>query len=223
VTATPRVLLADDHPALARAVKEALEGSGFDVCAEAATGPEAVAAALEERPDLCLLDVDMPGGGIAAAREISTALPETAVVMLTVSNDPDDLVDALRAGAVGYLLKDADPARLPLTLRAVLDGEAALPRTLVHHVVREFQRTGGHRLALRGGRAVALTTRERDVLDLLRDGHTTAGIADRLTVSPVTVRRHIGSILHKLGVPDREAALALLPGDSRTEGEQLVG
>jgi len=147
VSAAPRVLLADDHPALARAVKGTLEASGFDVCAEAATGPEAVAAALEERPDLCLLDVDMPGGGIAAARRIMASLPETAVVMLTVSSDADDLVEALRAGAVGYLLKDADPARLPLTLRAVLDGEAALPRTLVHHLVHEFQRTRGRRLS----------------------------------------------------------------------------
>jgi DNA-binding NarL/FixJ family response regulator len=223
VTPAPRVLLADDHPALAQAVKETLEASGFDICAEAGTGPDAVAAALEERPDLCLLDVDMPGGGIAAAREIAASLPETAVVMLTVSSDPDDLVEALRAGAVGYLLKDADPARLPLTLRAVLDGEAALPRTLVHHVVREFRHTRGHRLPVEGGRAVALTTREWEVLTLLRDGHATSEIAQRLTVSAVTVRRHISAILHKLGVPDREAALALLRGDSRTESDQLVG
>ena len=223
MSAAPRVLLADDHPALARAVKGTLEASGFDVCAEAATGPEAVAAALEERPDLCLLDVDMPGGGIAAARRIMASLPETAVVMLTVSSDADDLVEALRAGAVGYLLKDADPARLPLTLRAVLDGEAALPRTLVHHLVHEFQRTRGRRLPVRGGRAVALTTREWEVLDLLRDGQTTAEIAACLTVSAVTVRRHIGSILHKLGAPDRDAALALLNGDSSAESEQLVG
>lgn len=223
MTAAPRVLLADDHPALARAVKRTLEASGFDVCAEAATGPDAVAAALEERPDLCLLDVDMPGGGIAAARRIMASLPETAVVMLTVSSDADDLVEALRAGAVGYLLKDADPARLPLTLRAVLDGEAALPRTLAHHLVHEFQRTRGRRLPVRGGRAVALTTREWEVLDLLRDGRTTAEIAARLTVSAVTVRRHIGSILHKLGAPNREAALALLNGDSSAESEQLVG
>ena len=223
MTRAPRVLIADDHPALARTVKETLEKNGFDVCAEAGTGPDAVAAALEERPDLCLLDVDMPGGGIAAAREIMASLPETAVVMLTVSSDTDDLVGALRAGAVGYLLKDADPARLPLTLRAVLNGEAALPRTLVHHVLREFQRTRSQRLPVRGGRAVALTTREWEVLDFLRDGRTTAEIADELTVSAVTVRRHIGSVLHKLGVPDREAALALLNGDSRAESEQLVG
>jgi DNA-binding NarL/FixJ family response regulator len=223
VTAAPRVLIADDHPGLARTVKETLERNGFDVCAEAGTGPDAVAAALEERPDLCLLDVDMPGGGIPAAREIMASLPETAVVMLTVSSDADDLVGALRAGAVGYLLKDADPARLPLTLRAVLNGEAALPRTLVHHVLREFQRTRGHRLPVRGRRAIALTTREWEVLDLLRDGRTTAEIADELTVSAVTVRRHIGSILQKLGAPDRKAALALLRGESGIGSDQLVG
>lgn len=223
MTSAPRVLIADDHPALARTVKEMLERNGFDVCAEAGSGPDAVAAALRERPDLCLLDVDMPGGGIAAAREIMASLPETAVVMLTVSSDADDLVGALRAGAVGYLLKDADPARLPITLRAVLSGEAALPRTLVHHVLREFQRTRGHRLPLRGGRAVALTRREWEILDFLRDGHTTAEIADELTVSAVTVRRHIGSILQKLGAPDRKAALALLRGESGNGSDQLVG
>jgi DNA-binding NarL/FixJ family response regulator len=219
----PRVLLADDHPAIARALKDTLEEAGFEICAEASTGPDAVAAALRERPDLCLLDVDMPGGGIAAAKQIAASVPQTAVVMLTVSSEPEDLVEALRAGAVGYLLKDADPARLPLTLRAVLEGEAALPRTLVHHLVREFQRTRGQRLPVRGRRAVVLTAREWDVLDLLRDGHSTMEIADRLTLSAVTVRRHIGSIVHKLGVPDREAALALVRGDSEAGSEQLVG
>jgi DNA-binding NarL/FixJ family response regulator len=219
----PRVLLADDHPAIARALKDTLEEAGFEICAEASTGPDAVAAALRERPDLCLLDVDMPGGGIAAAKQIAASVPQTAVVMLTVSSEPDNLVEALRAGAVGYLLKDADPARLPLTLRAVLEGEAALPRTLVHHLVREFQRTRGQRLPLRGQRAVVLTAREWEVLDLLRDGHSTMEIADRLTLSAVTVRRHIGSIVHKLGVPDREAALALVRGDSEAGSEQLVG
>jgi DNA-binding NarL/FixJ family response regulator len=187
------------------------------------SGPDAVAASLRERPDLCLLDIDMPGGGIAAARKISASLPEAAVVMLTVSTDARDLLDALRAGAVGYLLKDTDPARLPVTLRAVLDGEAALPRTLVRHLVREVQRSPGHRLPVRGGRAVSLTTREWEVLELLRDGHTTAEIAARLTVSAVTARRHIGSIVHKLGAPDRDSALALLRGEARAESEQLVG
>jgi DNA-binding NarL/FixJ family response regulator len=213
VTAPVRVLVADDHPALAQAVKSTLESDGYVVCAEAASAPDAVAAALRERPDLCLLDIEMPGNGIAAAREIMAALPETAVVMLTVSSSEDDLFDALRAGAAGYLLKDTDPARLPHTLRAVLGGEAALPRTLVGHLVREFQRSDARRLPVRGRRPVALTPREWEVLDLLRGGRTTAEIARQLTVSTVTVRRHIGSIVHKLDAPDRETALALVRGD----------
>lgn len=223
MTATPRVLVADDHPALAGAVRRTLEENGYDVCAEVATGPDAVAAALRTRPDVCLLDIDMPGGGIAAAKEITAALPETAVVMLTISADADDLLAALGAGAVGYLLKDADPASLPLTLRAVLGGEAALPRTLVRHLVLEFQRTGGRRLPVRGRRAVALTTREWEVLELLRDGHPTAEIADRLALSAVTVRRHIGSVVHKLGANDRASALELLRGGSEAQAEHLVG
>ena len=102
-------------------------------------------AALRERPDLCLLDIRMPGSGIAATREITTRLPDTKVVMITVSLDDDDLLNALRAGAVGYLLKDIDPERLPHALSDALDGGAAIPRRLVARVVAEFRDHGPRR------------------------------------------------------------------------------
>jgi DNA-binding NarL/FixJ family response regulator len=192
-------------------VRAALEQGGFFVCAEADDGPGAVEAAFRERPDICLLDVHMPGGGIAAASEITRSLPETAVVMLTVSREDDDLFDALRAGARGYLLKDIEPAGLRVALRGVLRGEAALPRALVGKVVEQLRRRAPRgRLLTVGGRRAELTSREGDVLDLLAQGLTTAEIAARLLVSPVTVRRHIGEIRRKLEAPDRETALRLL-------------
>src|SRR3954471_4613680 len=117
-----RVLIADDHPPTRLGVRLALEEGGFTVCAEAASGPSAVQAALAERPDVAVLDVHMPGSGITAAREITDQLPDTAVVMLTVSRDDADLFQALRAGARVYLVKAIEPTRLPLALQGVLDG-----------------------------------------------------------------------------------------------------
>src|SRR5919199_495728 len=105
VSAPVRVLVADDHVPTRVGVRLALDGQGFVVCAEAADAEEAIAAASRERPDLCLLDIGMPGNGIAAAAEIKLRLPETAIVMLTISRDDNDLFDSLQAGASGYLLK----------------------------------------------------------------------------------------------------------------------
>jgi DNA-binding NarL/FixJ family response regulator len=192
-------------------VRQALLDAGFDVVAEVGDGAAALEAAVRERPDLCLLDVHMPGSGIRAATEILARLPDTAVVMLTVSRNDEDLFDALRAGAAGYLLKDTDPDRLPHALRGVLAGEAAVPRELMSRVIDEFRSQGRRRrVALPGRRGKELSSREWEVLDLLREGRTTADIARRLFVSPVTVRRHVSAILRKLDVPDRQAAIDLV-------------
>ena len=207
----PRVVLADDHPPTRAGVRTSLEGGGWVVCAEAADAAGAIAAAISERPDVCLLDINMPGSGIRAAGEIVRQLPETAVVMLTVSRDDADLFEALRAGARGYLLKDMDPERLPNALQGVLDGEAALPRALVSRVIDEFRQRGRHRLLrVRGREDVQLTDREWEVLEAMRGGHTTGEIAERLGISAVTVRRHVSEILRKLGAPDRKAAVRML-------------
>jgi DNA-binding NarL/FixJ family response regulator len=213
VTEPIRVLLADDHPSTRAGVRLALEGQGFLVCAEAEDAAGAVEAAVRERPDLCVLDIGMPGSGIAAAAEIGELLPEIPVVMLTVSTNEEDLFAALRVGARGYLLKDTNPERLPLALRGVLEGEAALPRTLVTLVIEEFGKRARRRRLLNRehfGPEARLTEREWDVLELLREGLATAEIGERLSISPVTVRRHVSEILRKLKVPSREAALRLL-------------
>jgi DNA-binding NarL/FixJ family response regulator len=211
VSAPIRVLLADDHAPTRSGVRQVLERDGFVVCAEVASGTAAVEAALAEEPDVCLLDIRMPGGGIAAASAIAQAVPDTAIVMLTVSRDDADLFDALRAGACGYLLKDVDRAELPDALRGALAGEAPLPANLVARLIEEFRERGRRkRLLLKQNPGVQLRNREWEVLELLRDGLSTAEIAQRLFIAEVTVRTHISSILKKLRVSDRQAAVQLL-------------
>ena len=208
---TFRVLIADDHPPTRAGVRAALERDNFVVCAEAADARSAIEGARTEQPDVCLLDIHMPGDGIHAAETIARELPEAAVVMLTVSRTDADLFNALRAGASGYLLKDIDPVRLPLALRGVLEGEAALPRRLVALLIEEFrERKRRRRIPLVGRRGVELTDREWEVLELMKQGLTTDEIATRLFISPVTVRTHVSAVLRKLHVPTREAALELL-------------
>lgn len=205
----PTVLIADDHPLIRVGVRGALQRGGWIVCAEATDAVGAVEAAVREQPDACLLDIRMPGGGIEAAAEIARRVPRSAIVMLTVSRDDGDLLDALRAGAVGYLLKDTDPDRLPLALRGVLDGEAALPRHLVSLVIDDF-RGRDRRTSLLRRRGESLTEQEWEVVELMSEGFTTFQIADRLFIEPAAVRARVASILEKLQVPSGRAALRLL-------------
>lgn len=210
------VVLADDHPSVRAGIRDTLEAGGFEVLAETADADAAVAAAVAHRPDLCVLDVHMPGSGINAAAKIVAACPDTAVVMLTVSEDDADLFQSLRAGAAGYLLKDTDPERLPLALEGVLRGEAALPRVLVSRLVGEFQSRSRRRMPLlRRPEGASLTPKEWEVLELLDQGRTTAEVAEQLGCAPVTVRTHVAAILKKLQVPDRDAALRLFATGER--------
>jgi DNA-binding NarL/FixJ family response regulator len=207
---SPRVLIADDQPTFRRSVRAVLEGDGFDVCAEAADAGEAIEAARRERPDICLLAALRPGGGLRAAKAITDALPDTAVVMLTASTDPDHFLDAVRAGATGYLLKDMSPERLPPALRAIVAGEAAISPRLVSWLVGEVRSHRLGRVLIGRDGPVELSWREWEVLDLLRDGMDTKEIADRLSLSPITVRRHAASMMRKLGVSSREEAVAFV-------------
>lgn len=200
-------VIADDHPAIRLGVRMALTRGGFQVLAEAASCDRAVEAVVRERPDVCLLDIYMPGGGIEAAREISTAVPATAIVMLTVSASTDDVMAALRAGAVGYLPKDTNPDRLPVALCGVLRGEAALPRALIGRMLPELRTltAAASEPVCVGG--VQLTRRESEILRMLHTGLSTVAIGERLSLSPITVRRHISAAVAKLGVADRSAAM----------------
>lgn len=210
-----RVLVADDHAPMIAGVRMALLAGGFEVCAEAGNARDAVQQARAQRPDIALLDIHMQGNGLSAARLISEELPDTAVVMLTVSRAESDLFEALRAGARGYLLKDIDPVRLPEALRGVLAGEAALPRSLAARLMDEFRRReSAPRRRFLGKRRVQLSEREWEVLELLQQGLSTKEIAERFFVTPATVRSHVSALLRKLDVTSREEAVALFRGSS---------
>lgn len=210
---TIRVVMADDHAQLRTHIRTALEASGCEVLAEGASADDAVALTTEHRPDVALLDIHMPGSGIRAAAEISRALPEVAVVMLTQSVEEDDLFDALRAGASGYLLKDSDPATLGDSLRQVLAGNGALSPKLVARVLDEFRAPTKRRFGRTTPAASRLSAREWEVMQLLAEGLTTEAVADRLFLAPTTVRVHVSTVLKKLRVKDRESAFRLLRGE----------
>jgi DNA-binding NarL/FixJ family response regulator len=211
VSALIKVLIADDNARMRALVRDALEADGgFTVCGEAADADGAVAIATAEGPDVCLVDINMPGGGIAAVAHITAARPTTRVIVLTVSREDNDLFDALRAGADGYLLKGSDEMLITESIRRVVAGEATLPGTLVARLVEEFRDREARRVPIANGQSARLTGREWDVLELLREGLTTAEMAQRLYVSQTTVRSHVAAVLRKLRVPDRDAAIRLL-------------
>lgn len=206
----PRVLIADDHPAIREGVRAAMAEGGFDVCAAVSTADAAIASAITEQPDVCLLDISMPGNGLRAVGAITTALPSAVVLVLTVSESSDDLVDALRAGAAGYLLKNIDPQRLPAMVRAALDGEFVIPRELTARLVERVRTPSGRTRIIRSdGTSIELTNRGWEVLELLAEGLSTNEMAERLFLRNITVRRHLSDVMHKLRVTNRSAAVEL--------------
>jgi DNA-binding NarL/FixJ family response regulator len=214
VTRPIRVLVADDHVPTRVEIRTALEADGrFAICGEVSDAAAAVELARRRLPQVCILDINMPGGGIAAAYEITSRLPQTSVVMLTVSDEDEDLFAALRAGASGYLLKDADTGRLAELVAAVAEGESVLSPALVARVLDAFRDRSPRRrrILVRDPNAPELTSREWEVLELLRQGLSTREIGSRLVLSDATVRSHVANVLRKLRVPDRETLLRLFP------------
>lgn len=211
--AAMRIVLADDHARIRKQVRQALEDGGCAVVGEAGSAEEAVAAVEEHRPDVVLLDIHMPGNGIRAAREITDRLPELPVVMLTQSAEEDDLFDSLRAGAVGYLLKDTDPRDLPDALRGVLAGDGAVSPRMVMRIMDEFRGPTKRRFGRRSPAAARLSPREWEIMNLLSSGRSTEEVARELFLSPTTIRVHVSAVLKKLRVKDRESAFRLLRGE----------
>ena len=205
----PSVLVADDDAPKRREVRDALEKHGFVVVGEAGDATSAVGAATRLRPNIFLIEIELPEDGLNAIGRIAKACPNTLIVVLSQSERPEDVVGAFTRGASGYLLKGISGERLASTLRGAYGGEPPLSRSLVPHLVDEIRRGSVRRLTLPGG-PVTLTPREWEVGELLRDGHSTTEIAEHLGVSPVTVRRHVGLLLHKLGAKNRETAVELL-------------
>jgi DNA-binding NarL/FixJ family response regulator len=207
---TLRVLLADDHEPTLAGITYALEQAGMEVVAQVTNGADAVLAAIGTKPDVALLDVNMPGGGgIEAAAKIAREVPDTAVVMLSGVVRDEEFFAALLVGARGFLLKDTDPDRLSLALEGVLKGEAAIPRTLVARLIDEFRARETSRMPLTGPTGERPSEREWEVLKLMADGLSTRAVAERLGIAEVTVRRHVSAAVEKLGVADRAAALEL--------------
>ena len=200
-----RVLLVDDHALVRSAIRQALEAPDIDVVGEARNAEEAIEMAPQLRPDLLLLDIDLPGmTGIEAVRELAPRLPDTRIVMLTVSTDRRDLLDAMRHGAAGYLTKDLSGEALLRAVRGLRRGDLAMSRAHAAQVVEHLQRGG------RGGVPDEvdglLSAREQEVLRLLAEGLTDREIAGALAISPRTVESHVSSVLRKLGVRNRAEA-----------------
>lgn len=209
------VLLADPDVVFRRGVREALEAGGFSVADEVGDAAGATIAASRLNPDICLIELELLGQGPKAIARIAKSSPETLIVVLSHSDRPQDVVGALTRGAAGYLLKDGlTGERLASTLLAAHRGEPALSRSLVPYLVDEIRHISARRIALPEGQ-VTLTPREWEVAELLSDGNSTAAIANRLGVSPVTVRRHVGLLLRKLGAENREDAVVLIRANLR--------
>lgn len=210
----PRILVADNDATFRRGVRAVLEADGFIVVDEVADAEAAISAASRLKPDLCLIELELPAGRNAIA-QIAKRSPETLIVVTSHSDRPDDVVGALRHGASGYLLKNGLSAeRLASTLRAACRGEPALARALVPHLVEEIRHLSERRITLPQGE-VTLTPREWEVAELLRAGNSTSAIADRLGLSPITVRRYVGLLLRKLGAQNRQEAVALIRAYAR--------
>ena len=207
---TERILIVDDHPLTRDALTTLLGGNGFDVVGAASGGADAVAQAALLQPDVVLLDITMPEiDGLAALPQIREAAPGAEVVMLTASEDEENLLAAIRGGACGYLLKSEPPERIVAFLRGVASGEAALSGSVARRLLAEV-REGGRNDAIPDSISRLLSARELEVLLLLDHHLGTEEIAQRLYISDHTVRSHVKNMLAKLGVSSRREALERL-------------
>lgn len=199
-----KVLVVDDHEMVRRGIRKMIEiEKGITVVGEAANGDEAVAAALKAHPDVVLMDIQMPGmNGLEATRRILQAKPQVAIIMLTVYDDDEYVLEAIKSGAMGYLLKDLDATALVAAIRKVATGESLIDQDVAARLLQDMVR----KTMPGASPASALTEREREILEAIAGGMANKEIADKLSISERTVKNHITNIFKKIDVHDRTQA-----------------
>ena len=216
-----RVLIVDDHDLFRTGLRNLLEEQGVVIVGEAATGAEAVRIVREIAPDVVVMDLNMPGmGGVDATRHITAIAPLTRVVMLTISEDDSDVMDAILAGACGYLLKDSSIQDLMAGIRAASHGESLISPNIAAKVLQRVRATSTQPEIANTIRA-ELSDREIEVLKLIANGKDNAVIAGELHISPKTVKNHISNILMKLQIDNRiQAAVYAVRSRHRLDGSR---
>jgi two-component system, NarL family, response regulator DegU len=200
-----RLLLADDHRMLREGLRRSMTEEGFDVVGEARDGEEAVQLAGELAPDVVLMDVTMPElSGVEACQQVRDAAPGVKVVMLTMHADQEVLASAIRAGAVGYLVKDCSTDEIASAVRMAVSGETVLSPQLAASMLDEVRRLDQNPPS---EEERVVTKREEEVLQLIADGCSTPEVAERLFISQKTVKNHLASIYQKLDARDRTQAV----------------
>jgi two-component system nitrate/nitrite response regulator NarL len=209
-----KVMLVDDHAFVRSAIRQALTAPDVAVVAEVSNAEDALRVAPTLRPDIVLLDLDLPGmNGLRLLRELRPRLPNTRFVILTVSADQSLVLEAMRLGAMGYLTKDLDGEALLRAVRGVGHGDLAMSRHVAGRTIRDLVEAGGRRQE-RGVGLDGLSPREEEILRLLADGLTDREIAEVLTISTRTVETHVSSILRKLDARNRAEAARRYLGTS---------
>jgi DNA-binding NarL/FixJ family response regulator len=198
-----RVLIVDDHDLFRSGLRNLLEEEGVNIIGEAAAGQEALQIVRELAPDVVVMDLNMPGmGGVEATRHISSIAPLTRVLMLTISDQDNDVMDAILAGACGYLLKDSSIQDLMAGIRAAALGESLISPTIASKVLQRI-RASSSQPEIESTIRSELSDREIQVLKLIANGKDNAMIAGELHISPKTVKNHISNILMKLQIENR--------------------
>lgn len=200
-----KVVIVDDHALIREGIKKLLElEESFDIVALAGDGIEALEVIEKVRPDVVLLDINMPNmNGIDCLKQIKAVYPDTKVVMLTIHEDAEYLIETINIGAEGYVLKDADVSSLVKAIQKVVQGEVYIHPTLSGILVREYKRKDKNNEELNG---TALTKREYEVIRLISKGHNNKEIATELFISEKTVKNHVSNIFKKIKVTDRTQA-----------------